>query len=61
MADINEIFDRLEAALDKETGIVLTIDEVDELLWSFGEQGLAIELQLHMIVIQAERPDVTKH
>ena len=59
LPDINDIIDKLEAALDNETGVRLTKNEVDELLWQLSEKDIAIRLQRHMIVLlEAERATI---
>lgn len=57
MPDINDIIDKMEAALDNETGVRLTRDEVDELLWTLGENDIAIQIQRHHLIgmLEAER------
>lgn len=59
LPDINDIIDKLVAALDNETGVRLTKDEVDELLWTLGENDMAIQLQRYLIgMLEAERATI---
>lgn len=59
MPDINDIIERLEDALNRESGIVLTKDEIDELLWTLGENDIAIQLQRHLIgMLEADRATI---
>ena len=61
-ADINDLIARMESAWDERHGIVLTKDEVDELLWAIGELQIGNQMQAHMIaLLEAERKPVNLH
>ncbi len=51
LPDINDIIDKLEAALESETGVRLTKNEVYELLWQLSESMLANMMQRHLIAM----------
>lgn len=61
-ADINNIIARMESAMDEEHGIVLTRDELDEVLWTIGELEIGNQMQAHMIdLLEAERKPTNLH
>jgi len=60
--DINDLIARMESAMDEEHGIVLTRDELDELLWTIGELEIGNQMQAHMIaLLEAERKPINLH